>query len=130
MKRPLGPEFEPRGAGLRWKAAGVVAATLGGKSLAATIPRATAVLQPRDQAVFRELCFGTMSFGGDADFETSSEMFSRCLDVGINFFDCANVYVDGRSEEILGELMRGSRKGGVLPTGTPDNSERMGCLTR
>jgi len=55
------------------------------------------------------LCFGTMSFGGDADFETSSEMFSRCLDTGINFFDCANVYAGGRSEQILGELMAGMR---------------------
>lgn len=56
-----------------------------------------------------KLCFGTMSFGGDADYETSSEMFSRCLDAGINFFDCANVYAGGRSEEILGELMAGKR---------------------
>ena len=55
------------------------------------------------------LCFGTMSFGGDADYQTSSEMFSRCLDAGINFFDCANVYGRGRSEEILGELMAGVR---------------------
>lgn len=56
-----------------------------------------------------KLCFGTMSFGGDADYQTSSEMFSRCLDAGINFFDCANVYERGRSEEILGELMAGMR---------------------
>ncbi len=56
-----------------------------------------------------KLCFGTMSFGGDADYETSSKMFSRCLDTGINFFDCANVYAGGRSEEILGELMSGMR---------------------
>ncbi|MFN2202961.1 MAG: aldo/keto reductase [Caldilineaceae bacterium] len=55
------------------------------------------------------LCFGTMSFGGDADFETSSEMFGRCLDTGINFFDCANVYAGGRSEQILGELIAGMR---------------------
>ena len=56
-----------------------------------------------------KLCFGTMSFGGDADYPTSSEMFGRCLDTGINFFDCANVYAGGRSEEILGELMSGLR---------------------
>jgi aryl-alcohol dehydrogenase-like predicted oxidoreductase len=55
------------------------------------------------------LCFGTMSFGGDADYQTSSEMFNLCLDAGINFFDCANVYAGGRSEEILGELMAGMR---------------------
>ena len=38
------------------------------------------------------LCFGTMSFGGDADKETSRGMFNRCLEAGINFFDTADVY--------------------------------------
>lgn len=56
-----------------------------------------------------QLCFGTMSFGGDADEEMSAKMFKRCLDVGINFFDCANVYNGGKSEEILGKLMHGLR---------------------
>lgn len=56
-----------------------------------------------------QLCFGTMSFGGDADEETSAAMFKRCRDAGINFFDTANVYSGGRSEEILGRLMAGSR---------------------
>lgn len=55
------------------------------------------------------LCFGTMSFGGDADEETSAAMFHRCREAGINFFDCANVYQHGRSEEILGKFMAGSR---------------------
>jgi aryl-alcohol dehydrogenase-like predicted oxidoreductase len=50
-----------------------------------------------------------MSFGGVADEETSAAMFKRCLDVGINFFDCANVYAGGRSEETLGRLMAGLR---------------------
>ena len=48
------------------------------------------------------LCFGTMSFGGDVDEATSAAMFRRCRDAGINFFDCADVYQAGRSEEILG----------------------------
>lgn len=55
------------------------------------------------------LCFGTMSFGGDADEAMSAKMFARCRDAGINFFDCANVYAGGKSEEILGRLMKGSR---------------------
>ena len=57
-----------------------------------------------------ELCFGTMSFGGDADEATSGALFRRCRDAGINFFDCANAYAGGRSEEILGKLMAGSRE--------------------
>lgn len=59
------------------------------------------------------LCFGTMSFGGDADRETSARMYKRCREAGINFFDCADVYPNsqspGVSEEILGELIKGER---------------------
>ncbi|MFQ5613540.1 MAG: aldo/keto reductase [Anaerolineae bacterium] len=55
------------------------------------------------------LCFGTMVFGGDADEEMSATMFHRCREVGINFFDCANVYQGGRSEEVLGQLIAGCR---------------------
>jgi aryl-alcohol dehydrogenase-like predicted oxidoreductase len=50
-----------------------------------------------------------MSFGGDADEATSGAMFARCLDAGINFFDTANSYSGGRSEEILGRLIQGKR---------------------
>jgi aryl-alcohol dehydrogenase-like predicted oxidoreductase len=56
-----------------------------------------------------KLCFGTMSFGGDADQSTSAAMFAACRDAGINFFDCANVYNEGRAEEILGRLIQGQR---------------------
>ena len=55
------------------------------------------------------LCYGTMSFGGDADEATSAAMFNRCREVGINFFDTANVYSQGRSEEILGKLIADCR---------------------
>ncbi len=62
------------------------------------------------------LCFGTMSFGGDADEAASAAMFRRCLDAGINFFDTADVYSAGRSEEILGRLLEGVRDRVVLAT--------------
>jgi len=55
------------------------------------------------------LCFGTMSFGGIADMATSQAMFDQCREAGINFFDCANVYEKGKSEEILGKLIKGCR---------------------
>ncbi len=55
------------------------------------------------------LCFGTMSFGAEADEATSAAMFERCRAQGINFFDCADVYAGGRSEEILGRLMASAR---------------------
>jgi aryl-alcohol dehydrogenase-like predicted oxidoreductase len=60
------------------------------------------------------LCFGTMSFGGDADEEASGAMFRRCREVGINFFDTANVYQQGRAEEILGRLIADCRDELVL----------------
>ncbi len=56
-----------------------------------------------------QLCFGTMSFGGIADRNTSRVMFNACRDAGINFFDCANVYERGKSEEILGALIKDCR---------------------
>ena len=62
------------------------------------------------------LCFGTMSFGDIADEAESARMFNRCREVGVNFFDCANTYAGGRSEEILGDLMRGCRDEIVLTT--------------
>lgn len=74
------------------------------------------------------LCFGTMSFGGNADEETSRAMFNRSREAGINFFDCANVYNKGLSEEILGRCIADSRDDLVLttkvngPTGTDVNN--------
>lgn len=57
-----------------------------------------------------ELCFGTMSFGEDADEETSEQMYRRCREAGINFFDCANVYAGGKSEELLGKFIATERE--------------------
>ena len=59
-------------------------------------------------------CFGAMSFGGDADEETSGALYARCREVGINFFDCANVYQRGRSEEILGDLIKHERENVII----------------
>ena len=75
-----------------------------------------------------QLCFGTMAFGGDADAAESARMFRAGRDAGINFFDTADQYNAGRSEEILGELIRGSRDELVIatkcfnPTGTDVNA--------
>ncbi len=60
------------------------------------------------------LCMGTMTFGREADEATSAAIFARCREAGINFFDCANLYAGGRSEEILGQLARDCRDELVL----------------
>jgi aryl-alcohol dehydrogenase-like predicted oxidoreductase len=57
-----------------------------------------------------------MSFGGDADESTSAAMYRACRAAGINFFDTANRYTAGRSEEILGALIQGHREELVLAT--------------
>ena len=56
-----------------------------------------------------ELCFGTMTFGRESDRKTSAAVYARCREAGIDFFDCANVYAEGESERILGELVAAER---------------------
>ena len=63
-----------------------------------------------------QLCFGTMSFGAEADEEMSGKMFHRCREAGINFFDCADAYSNGTAEEILGRLLDSCREEIVLTT--------------
>ncbi len=63
-----------------------------------------------------KLCFGTMSFGGDADADESSRMYAACRDAGINFFDCADIYSHGEAESILGKLIQGHRDELILTT--------------
>ena len=80
------------------------------------------------------LCFGTMSFGDIADEDESAKMFNRCREVGINFFDCANGYGGGRSEQILGKLIAGVRDDLVITTkaGFPvgEDTNRKGASRR
>ncbi len=62
------------------------------------------------------ICLGTMTFGREADEATSASIFKRCRAAGINFFDCANVYAKGKSEEILGRLIRDCRNEVIITT--------------
>ncbi|HLR07186.1 MAG TPA: aldo/keto reductase, partial [Pyrinomonadaceae bacterium] len=61
-----------------------------------------------------ELCLGTMTFGENffniavVDQASANAMVARCLEAGINFFDTADVYSYGRSEEVLGEAVKNS----------------------
>ncbi len=55
------------------------------------------------------LCLGTMMFGGRADEAESAAITDRAIDAGINFFDTADAYNGGRSEEILGRLLKARR---------------------
>jgi aryl-alcohol dehydrogenase-like predicted oxidoreductase len=55
------------------------------------------------------LCFGTMSFGDTASDAEAAAMYRLCRDRGINFFDTADVYSQGRAEATLGRLMAAER---------------------
>jgi aryl-alcohol dehydrogenase-like predicted oxidoreductase len=62
------------------------------------------------------LALGTMSFGGEADEAAAAALFARARDAGVNFFDTADVYNKGRSEEILGRLIAPCRDEVVIAT--------------
>src|SRR5439155_15899341 len=70
------------------------------------------------------LCLGTMNFGWHTDEEQGHAIMDRALELGINFFDTANVYGgrgrrDGRTEQILGRWFakgEGRREKVVLAT--------------
>ena len=56
------------------------------------------------------LILGTMNFGNPTSPEESLRMIDRAIEVGINLFDCADVYAGGESERILGEALARSGK--------------------
>lgn len=62
------------------------------------------------------LCLGAMMFGGATDEATSRRIIDKARDRGINFIDTADVYNDGRSEEIVGRAIREHRHHWVLAT--------------
>ncbi|MCL4505967.1 MAG: aldo/keto reductase [Chloroflexi bacterium] len=64
------------------------------------------------------LCLGCMYFGTRTEPEEAYKIVDRSLDAGINFFDTANVYARGRSEEVTGEAFKrnGKRQRIVLAT--------------
>ncbi|QDX41368.1 aldo/keto reductase [Salarchaeum sp. JOR-1] len=57
------------------------------------------------------ICLGCMSFGTPEwrewvlDEEESREIIERAIDLGINFFDTANMYSNGESERVLGDVL-------------------------
>jgi len=64
------------------------------------------------------LCLGTMNFGGRSSAAESKKILDHYLELEGNFIDTANVYNDGRSEEVIGQWMkeRGVRDRIVLST--------------
>jgi aryl-alcohol dehydrogenase-like predicted oxidoreductase len=63
-----------------------------------------------------EVGLGCNNFGTRVDQDGTNEIFSACLDSGINFFDTADVYGSGASEEMLGSAMKGHRDQIIVAT--------------
>ncbi|MFP3044721.1 MAG: aldo/keto reductase [Thermocladium sp.] len=69
------------------------------------------------------LALGAMTFGeknvwklGGVDQELANKMVKRSIDAGINFFDTADVYDEGRSEVLLGRALTGYREQVLIAT--------------
>jgi aryl-alcohol dehydrogenase-like predicted oxidoreductase len=70
------------------------------------------------------LSLGTMTFGGrgkfaligDVELDDARAMIDACLAAGVNLIDTADIYSDGRSEEIVGEALAGRRDDVLLAT--------------
>ena len=56
-----------------------------------------------------EMCLGTMMFGSRCDEAEADRILGTAIEHGVNFIDTAAMYAGGRTEEILGQLMRGKR---------------------
>lgn len=63
-----------------------------------------------------ELCLGTMTFGNEADEPLARQMMDRAFDAGVNFFDTADIYTHGTTEEIVGRWLKDRRDDIVLAT--------------
>ncbi|TDS12995.1 aldo/keto reductase [Sphingobacterium paludis] len=71
------------------------------------------------------LSLGTGTFGGTNEFfqrwgqtdvKEAARLIDICLDRGVNFFDTANVYSQGASEEVLGAALKGRREKTIIST--------------
>ena len=62
------------------------------------------------------LCLGAMMFGGATSEAEATRIIHAAQDSGVNFIDTADVYTDGRSEQITGQAIKARRHAWVLAT--------------
>jgi aryl-alcohol dehydrogenase-like predicted oxidoreductase len=63
-----------------------------------------------------EIGLGCNNFGTRADKETSIYIVNHALEMGINFIDTADMYAQGRSEEFVGQAVKGKRSQVIIAT--------------
>ena len=62
-----------------------------------------------------EICLGTWTtFGGSLEDDAAIALVDSAFEQGVNFFDTANIYSQGRSEEVLGRALAGRPRGSFI----------------
>jgi aryl-alcohol dehydrogenase-like predicted oxidoreductase len=69
---------------------------------------------------------GCNNFGGRIDERHTEEVINAALDVGINFFDTADMYANGKSEELLGRYLGSHRREVIVATKFGNEMEGQG----
>ena len=64
------------------------------------------------------ICLGTMNYGDPVSETESISIVKNAIAMGVNFFDTADGYAQGKSEEILGKALKGERQSVVIATKT------------
>jgi aryl-alcohol dehydrogenase-like predicted oxidoreductase len=59
---------------------------------------------------------GNINYGGDADVDESIATIHRAIDLGVTFFDTAQIYGPFQNEELVGEAIKSRRDGLVIAT--------------
>src|SRR5262245_25632476 len=62
------------------------------------------------------LCLGTMMFGDQTDAKVAGEIVAHAREHGVNFIDTADVYSTGKSEQMVGALLKGQRHDWIVAT--------------
>ncbi|NWK01784.1 aldo/keto reductase [Marine Group I thaumarchaeote] len=74
----------------------------------------------RTNTKISKISLGCMSFGAKSEWmielDDAKPIIDCALDLGITFFDTANAYSNGRSEEILGNLLKDCRNDVIIST--------------
>jgi len=70
----------------------------------------------KSQLKVSTLCLGTMMFADQTELAEARSIVDHAAEQGVNFIDTADVYSLGRSESMLGELLKGRRHDWVLAT--------------
>jgi len=79
-----------------------------------------------------KFCLGTMMFGGQTEKNDAIEIINCAFENGVNFYDTADIYTKGASEEIVGEALKGKRDQVIVatkvggPSGSGPNGKGLG----